>query len=76
MIDTQYLLTDIDSGGSFQKTDRRERGIGLGLISVETGKERRERERDTWKVPGSNLRIQSFPKIKPLSTPDHGWVHS
>ena len=44
MIDTQYLLTDLDSGGSFQKTGRRERGVGLGLISVGTGKERLERE--------------------------------
>ena len=44
MIDTQDLSTDLDSGGSFQNTGRRERGVELGLISVGTGKERLERE--------------------------------
>ena len=51
-------------------------GVALKHYFGQKWLERRERERDTWKVPGSNLRIQSFPKIKPLSTPDHGWVHS
>lgn len=38
MIDTQYLLVDLDSGGSFQKTGRRETGVGLGLIPGGQGK--------------------------------------